>query len=105
MFKYALELKPDSPEALSSLGVIYLRVGETENAEKLLKAATDLEPHNAENWYNFACLHVTKGDTALAGDSLSRALTLDRQATYALAAKDSRMASLLSSLSEVPATK
>lgn len=105
MFRHALQLRPDSPEALSSLGVVYLRVGKTENAEELLKAAIEIEPDNPENWYNLACLHMVKDDMPMAIESLSKALSLDYKVTYELAAKDSSMVSLLSSLSKKPTTK
>ena len=96
----ALEIKPESPEALSSLGVVYLRLQETKNAEKLLKTAVNLEPNNAENWYNLACLQAMEGDKSAASESLKIALKYDSVRVYELAAKDPRISSILESLSE-----
>ncbi|MBI5118322.1 DUF2723 domain-containing protein [Candidatus Poribacteria bacterium] len=98
MLKKALMIKPDSAMALSSLGVIYLRRGETESASKLLKTAIDLEPGNAENWYNYACLQALRGDQTGSAGSLSKALSLDFEKTYALASKDPRISPILQRL-------
>ena len=46
-----------------------MRLEETENARNALERAVELEPANAENWYNFACLKVLEGDEAGAAES------------------------------------
>ena len=96
----ALEIKPGSYEVLSSLGVVYLRLNETQNAEKLLKTAVRIEPDSADNWYNLACLNAMEGDESGAAESLAKAISLDKERTYMLGAKDPRISRILESLAE-----
>lgn len=73
----ALKLKPDSAEALSSLGLAYILAWRFEDAWKMLSAAKHADPKLAQTELGFALYYSALGDKQKVRDSLQRAKQLD----------------------------
>lgn len=73
----ALELKPDFPEALNSLGYLYVE-GEKnlEKAEEMITKALEFEPNNGAYIDSLGWLYFKKGKVKEALEKLERAATL-----------------------------
>lgn len=64
----ALHIRPNFPQALNNLGVIYTSQGRTGEATALLQAATQASPAYAEAWNN---LGVVQRDIGGVGDAIA----------------------------------
>lgn len=73
----ALEKKPDSAEAMSSLGLAYVFAWRWQDAWKVLNAAQQLNPRLAQTELGFALYYAGLGDVKGVHRSLARADKLD----------------------------
>ena len=68
---------PDRWEVLNLMGIIAQRSGQTERAEELLSAATELNPDNPTLFYNLGLVLKQQARLDEAIDQLQRALSLN----------------------------
>lgn len=76
-FLKVLELAPDSAAALSNLGVLELRAGNYELAEKHLKKSVRIAPESALAWLNLGILYCDRAELDAALAALSQTVLLD----------------------------
>ncbi|OGS21404.1 MAG: hypothetical protein A2252_05480 [Elusimicrobia bacterium RIFOXYA2_FULL_39_19] len=57
-----LELKPDWPEVMVNLGVVYEKVNKIEQAEKMYLRAVEKDPQYSQAYYDLAVLYWRKND-------------------------------------------
>jgi tetratricopeptide (TPR) repeat protein len=70
----SLRSRPDSAAALSLLGLVYTRSGEFKEAIAASNRALALAPHDANVFYNAACLYALQRDKKLAIVNLTQAI-------------------------------
>ncbi len=73
----ALALDPDNALTYAHLGLAYYHLKSYTQAKKAFFAATQLNPKNAINHYNVACIHAILGESQLAIHKLKEALKLN----------------------------
>jgi tetratricopeptide (TPR) repeat protein len=69
----ALRIRPADPQAAGRLGLIRLKMGKYEEAEKILAEAVRLSPNSAVNQYNLACARARLGEKPAACEALKSA--------------------------------
>ncbi|HET6344409.1 MAG TPA: tetratricopeptide repeat protein, partial [Myxococcota bacterium] len=79
----ALELHPAEKLAHNNLGVLYLRRGALEAAEREFTAELERAPDYAQAWYNLALVQSNRGDGQKAEALLLHALSLNPDYTAA----------------------
>lgn len=67
---------PESSVAQSSLGGVYMKEGNTQQAMQHIDAATKLDGNNYKAWYNKGVLQLRNGDNRGALSSLNRAIAI-----------------------------
>jgi Flp pilus assembly protein TadD len=72
----AIALRPDYPEALNNLGVLYVRGQDYARAEEQFRACIRLVPQFDQSYLNLARLDVLRGDKAGAQKILKELLEL-----------------------------
>ena len=75
-YRKAVELAPDLPLALQSLGHVLARRGETGKAHRLYARAVEIEPENADLQHDLGMLSLQLGQADLARQHLESALEL-----------------------------
>ncbi len=75
-YRKAVELAPDLPLALQSLGHVLARRGETARAHGLYARAAEIEPENADLRHDLGLLSLSLGDVEQARQHLEAALEL-----------------------------
>ncbi len=75
-YRKAVELAPDLPLALQSLGHVLARRGETEKAHELYTRAVELEPDNADLRHDLGMLSLDIGQAEQARQQFEAALEL-----------------------------
>jgi Flp pilus assembly protein TadD len=83
----AAETLPDSPEVLDTLGWVYFQAGLAAQAVAPLAKCLERDPKNATCRYHLGAVYVKTGEPARARESLTQALALQRNATWAAAAR------------------
>jgi len=76
MARRALELAPDNPDIVDTLGWILLRSGAADEALQHLKQSVQLNPGNASVQYHLGVAYQQVGDAAAARRSLEKALEI-----------------------------
>jgi len=76
-YQKILEVAPDNVLALSNLGAVEFRLGNTLVADRLLRRATRIDPGIAQNWLTLGVMEWREGNLHLAMSYLSRALHED----------------------------
>jgi len=74
MISRAVELEPTSGAYQDSLGWVYFRLGDLDRAEKYLREAARLEPHDPTVHEHLGDLYTLRGERAAAAEAYSRAL-------------------------------
>ncbi len=70
----ALEARPDYPEALNNLGILYLRTQRRDEAVASFEKAIEVAPDFDQPYLNLARVHVIEGDKEAARAILQRLL-------------------------------
>ena len=78
MLETALALNPDFDGTYTVLGEVYKRQGKTNEAIKMLRRCTEINPRNSEGLYSLAIILKDIGDTASAEKLYKRVLELGR---------------------------
>ncbi|HQX57073.1 MAG TPA: tetratricopeptide repeat protein [Pyrinomonadaceae bacterium] len=86
LYKKAIKVFPEFPEAEYQCGTAQLSLGRTAEAEKAFRRAIELRPDWTLPMTNLGTLLLTKGDLAEAENVLSKSIELDDQSFPALAA-------------------
>lgn len=68
---------PESAEAHYSMGEMYMRRGDYEQAELHIDKAVRLEPRNYKAWYNKGLMHQRKGDAMQALDAFNKSIAIN----------------------------
>jgi len=76
MISRAVELDPTSGAYLDSLGWVYFRLGDLERAERYLREAARLEPHDPTVHEHLGDLHARRGERDAAAAAYRQALTM-----------------------------
>lgn len=84
----ALRLRPGNPQAMERLGLIRLKTGKYDEAERILAEAVRISPRSAVNQYNLACARARLGKKPEACEALKSALSLGSEKTSAMADED-----------------
>ena len=84
----AAALRPDYPEAINNLGVLYVREQELQKAEQQFRACIRVSPNFDQAYLNLARLYVMQSNRRKAKDVLQELLRLQPQNTDALQAMD-----------------
>lgn len=84
----ALRLKPGDPQAMGRLGLIRLKTGEYDEAQRILAEVVSLNPGSAVNHYNLACARARLGEKREACEALKSALSLGVEKTAAMNDED-----------------
>ena len=69
-----LTLHPDNARAAASAAAALVTLGENDRAREWLSTALAIDPHDANNQYNAACIYTKLGDMERALDVLERVL-------------------------------
>ena len=88
-YRQALSLAPGSVNALNALAGFYLRQGQPDQAEPLLKRGLELAPDNARTWQLWGEIRRERNDTEGALAAFDKALALNPDDLVALRAKAS----------------
>ena len=80
--RMAVNLAPDSAQALDALGYALLLTGDLDNAAKLLNQALAADAQSASIYYHLGILYVRLNRPAEAEAALNRALALDPDGFY-----------------------
>jgi len=75
-FSAIVETFPNSAVAQYSVGALYVRMGDYDNAETHLDMAVHLDPNNYKAWYNKGVLHMRQGHAMEALDAYNKCLSL-----------------------------
>jgi len=75
----AVALRPDYPEALNNLGVLYVRAQDYGKAEDQFKAGIRLVPSYDQSYINLARLYAMQNDKEKAREILQELLRLQPQ--------------------------
>jgi uncharacterized protein HemY len=75
----AIDLRPNYPEALNNLGVLFVREQDYSRAEEQFKAAMKAAPNFDQSYLNLARLYAMRGDKEKARDVLQGLLRLQPQ--------------------------
>jgi Flp pilus assembly protein TadD len=59
----AIAARPDYPEALNNLGILYLRTDRKDEAEKSFRESIRVAPEFDQSYLNLARLYAIEGDT------------------------------------------
>jgi tetratricopeptide (TPR) repeat protein len=70
----AIDLRPDYPEALNNLGVLYVRIKNYPQAEAQFKTCIRLAPGFDRSYLNLANLYAMRDNSSLARDVLEELL-------------------------------
>jgi Flp pilus assembly protein TadD len=73
----AVALKPDYPEALNNLGIIFVRQGDYARAEEEFRTGIRLTPGFDQSWLNLARLYALQNDREGARQVLNQLLALE----------------------------
>ena len=73
LYRQVLELQPDHPEALYSLGMLAQQLGQLQTAQQLLSAATQVQP-DVKTWFSLGNLHASQEQYAEAVIAYRQAL-------------------------------
>jgi tetratricopeptide (TPR) repeat protein len=74
-WQQALELRPDYPEALNNLGVLFLRQGRTAEAQEEFQKAIRVAADFDQPYLNLARLYITQGEKTRAREILMELLS------------------------------
>jgi Flp pilus assembly protein TadD len=69
-----LKLRPDFPEALNNMGIVYWRTQDLENAIRAFQECIRVSPDFDEPYLNLAKLYVATGKRTLAREILQQLL-------------------------------
>jgi len=75
----AVELRPDFPEALNNLGIVFVRQQDFEKAERQFKSGIRLAPNFDQSYLNLARLYAMQNDRDRARQVLRDLLQLQPQ--------------------------
>ena len=75
----AIDLRPDYPEALNNLGVLFVRQHDYAKAEEEFKTGTRVAPNYDQSYLNLARLYAMQNDREKAIDVLQELLRLQPQ--------------------------
>ncbi len=84
----AIELRPEYPEALNNLGIIFVRLQDYEKAEEQFKTGIRLAPNNDQSYLNLARLYAMRSDREKAREVLQELLSVQPQNSGARQALD-----------------
>jgi len=76
-YEETLKLDPRHVDALNNLGVVYLQDKDYSAAQRQFEAITQIEPEDADPYYNLACLHAVKGEQRQGLAYLKKAISLN----------------------------
>ena len=79
----AISLRPDFPEALNNLGILYVRAQDYPKAEEQFKTCIQLVASFDQSYLNLARLYAIRNDRGKAREILERLLFLQPQNTAA----------------------
>jgi Flp pilus assembly protein TadD len=71
-WQQALELRPDYPEVLNNLGVLFLRQGRTAEAQEQFQKAIHVAADFDQPYLNLARLYVAQGEKSRARELLQQ---------------------------------
>lgn len=75
-----------SPRALFNLAAAYHNTGRTADAIPLMRDFTSAQPTHARGWYNLGVMHLERGQIPQAGTALQRAIELQPNQPFIIAA-------------------
>ena len=75
-FSAIVETFPNSAVAQYSVGALYVRMGNYDEAETHLDMAVHLDPNNYKAWYNKGVLHMRQGHAMEALDAYNKCISL-----------------------------
>ena len=75
-FTAIVEAYPNSAVAQYSVGALYIRLGNYDEAETHLNMAVRLDPNNYKAWYNKGTLHLRQGKAMEALDALNKCISI-----------------------------
>ena len=84
----AIELRPDYPEALNNLGVLFVREQDYAKAEEQFKSCIRVVPSFDQSYLNLARLYVMRNDKAKAKEMLQDLLRMQPENPSAKQAMD-----------------
>lgn len=73
-WQHALQLRPEYPEALNNLGVLFVRQGQTAKAQEQFQKAIQLAADFDQPYLNLARLYVARGEKTQAREILRELL-------------------------------
>ena len=76
LYRQVLELQPDHPEALYSLGMLVQQLGQLQTAEQWLSAASLVQPGSVKTWFSLANLRASQQQYPEAVTAYRQALAL-----------------------------
>ena len=82
-FQHALELKPNSVDALNGLGAVYDRLGQFEDAQRFYRLALGITPEAAYIWANLGYSLLLQGRVVMAVALLEKTVKMDPSNTMA----------------------
>jgi tetratricopeptide (TPR) repeat protein len=75
-FNAILETFPNSAVAQYSVGTLYMKMGDYEEADRRLSAAVQVDPNNYKAWHSRGMLYLRQGKAMQALDALNKSLEL-----------------------------
>lgn len=84
MLAAMLQANPRDQEALYNLGMVYSDQGRLDEAQQLLRQATEVAPDHAHAWIALGVAYLRTKDAEAARPALERALALEPRNPYAL---------------------
>lgn len=75
-FTAIVETFPNSAVAQYSVGALYIRMGQYDEAETHVDMAVRLDPNNYKAWYNKGVLHLRQGKAMEALDALNKCIAI-----------------------------
>ncbi|MBP5971190.1 tetratricopeptide repeat protein [Brasilonema sp. CT11] len=76
LYHQVLEKQPNHPEALYSLGMLAIQLGQPQSAEQWLSAASQAQPDSVKTWFSLGNLRLGHGQFAEAAIAYHQALAL-----------------------------
>jgi NAD(P)-dependent dehydrogenase (short-subunit alcohol dehydrogenase family)/Flp pilus assembly protein TadD len=61
LYYQVLDKQPNHPEALYSLGMLAIQLGQPQSAEQWLSAASQVQPDSVKTWFSLGNLHLGQG--------------------------------------------
>jgi Flp pilus assembly protein TadD len=84
----AIELRPDYPEALNNLGILFVRAQNYSKAEEQFRTCIRVAPNFDQSYLNLARLDAMRGDKEGAREIVQELLRLQPQNANALQAME-----------------